>query len=259
MHVTSYAEHDQLHALVRDARATQSPRTRDELECEIIRRCRPVAWGLAHRYADRGAELDDLRAVADAGVLGAIRRFDPDRGQFISFAAVTVSGEIKKYFRDSCWAIRPSRSVQELQSRVAEAAFELQSRGESAVPSAIADRLGVPVEDVKEAQVARGCFTPTSLDAPAPGRPGSDGVTVGVEEIGFDVAENRLVAERALAVLDRRERELLRLRFFEDLTQQQIAAALGSSQKQVSRDLQRVLRRLRSSLEAPTSTLARTA
>lgn len=242
-------DNDVLCSLVVDAQRASDTRERDRLECEIIARCRPLAWGIAHRYAGRGAELDDLRAVADAGVLGAVRRYEADRGSFLGYASVTVLGEIKKYFRDSCWTIRPTRSVQELQSRVSAATVQLQHDGDGASVLSLARHLGVSAEEVKEASAARSCFTPTSLDAPAPGLDAGTGLDVAVEDAGFALTEERLAAAGACATLTPQERELLRLRYFEDLTQREIALRLGKTQVQVSRELRRVLTRLRASVD----------
>lgn len=236
-------------SLVVDAQGAPDPLKRDLLEGEVISRCRPLAWGIAHRYANRGAELDDLRAVADAAVLGAIRRYEPGRGSFLGYASVTVLGEIKKYFRDSCWTIRPTRSVQELQSRISAATLQLQHAGGGASVTSLAEHLGVSPADVQEAAAARSCFTPTSLDAPAPGYDTSGGLDVAVEDGGFALTEERLAAASAVGALSAQERELLRLRFFEDLTQRQIADQLGKTQVQVSRELRRVLTRLRAAID----------
>jgi RNA polymerase sigma-B factor len=244
-----------LATLVVSAQQARTQQERAELEADVIAACRPMAWGLAHRYAYRGAELEDLRAVADVAVLGAIRRFDGSRGEFRSFASATVLGEIKKYFRDFCWTIRPTRSVQELQARVSEAALELQQSGVPDTAETIARHLGVPLEAVREAAAARDCFSPASLDAPAAGGSDPRGSSVAVEEIGFAMTEDRLVTAHLYALLSGRERELLRLRFVEELSQRQIADTVGSTQKQVSRDLERILRRLRSDLQEQDMTI----
>ncbi|AWB93464.1 sigma-70 family RNA polymerase sigma factor [Aeromicrobium chenweiae] len=240
---------EDLCSLVLDAHHTPDRRERDRLEGEVISRCRPLAWGIAQRYANRGAELDDLRAVADVAVLGAIRRYESGRGSFLGYASVTVLGEIKKYFRDSCWTIRPTRSVQELQSRLSAATVQLQHEGQGASVISLAAHLGVSAADVQEAAAARSCFTPTSLDAPAPGHDAAGGLDVAVEDGGFALTEERLAAAGACAALEPQDRELLRLRFFEDLTQRQIADQLGKTQVQVSRELRRVLTRLRTAID----------
>jgi RNA polymerase sigma-B factor len=248
LHSSNRIQDHQLAVLVERAQQAPTHGEKAELEAEIIAACRPMAWGLAHRYAYRGAELDDLRAVADIAVLGAIRRFDASRGGFRGFAATTVLGEIKKYFRDVCWTIRPPRSIQELQAKISEAQSNLQQLGVPDTAEAIALHLGVPVAAVREASAARDCFSPASLDVPVSGGPEARGATVAVEESGFTMTEDRLVTELLYGRLNRREQELLRLRFVEEMSQREIAATVGSSQKQVSRDLEKILRRLREDL-----------
>lgn len=233
--------------VIQSQRAT-TPRDRDRLEGEVITLSRSMSWGLAHRYAHRGAELDDLRAVADVAVLGAARRFDGARGEFIGYASVTVLGEIKKYFRDYCWTVRPTRAVQELQALLPAATIELQHHGTPATVVSIARHLDVAPHEVREAAAARGCFTPISLDAPPPGESQAPGRDIATDEPGFELSEDRLSAAPACAALSDRERDLLRLRFFDDLTQQEIADLTGSTQMQVSRELRRILACLRSSV-----------
>lgn len=237
---------DDLEALVLKAQSAATCEERRRLEGDVIVRGRPLTRGLAHRYSHRGAELDDLRAVADAALLGAARRFDPERGHFVGYATVTILGEIKRYFRDSCWTIRPSRRIQELHPRVSEASFALSRRGIEASPTAIAEHLDVPVEDVEQAFAAQSCFSPVSLDAPTSRAAGDEGAPIAVVDPGFEMTDNRLLAAWVCAALTPGERELLRLRFGADMTQQQIANALGRSQMQVSRDLRRILAALRS-------------
>lgn len=239
--------------LVLRALAAASSSERERFEAEVVARARGMSWGLAHRYAGRGAELDDLRAVADAAVLGAMRRFDAERGDFTAFATLTVLGEIKKHFRDFCWTIRPPRTVQELQSRLPVAVIDLQRTGASVTTATIARHLGVATQEVSRASAARSCFSPASLDAPLSGQSGTPRVDVAVEEAGYALLEDRLVADRACRGLSESERELLRLRFFEEMTQQQIADQLGRTQMQVSRELRRILSGLRQSVEDATS------
>jgi RNA polymerase sigma-B factor len=249
----SELDHDHIHALVLRAQQARSPQERDRLEGEVILRCRPLTWGLARRYMDRGAELDDLRAVADAAVLGAMRRFDVDRGAFIGYASVTVLGEIRKYFRDACWTIRPARSVQDLQSRVAAATDELQRQGRQVTVVDLASHLGVAEAEVHEALAARSCFSPASLDTWPAGAARPTGLDVAVEEGGYALSEDLATVAGACAALTDDERELLRLRFFEDLSQREIAEAQDRTQMQVSRELRRLLARLRATAEGDTS------
>ncbi|MGH3444042.1 MAG: sigma-70 family RNA polymerase sigma factor, partial [Nocardioidaceae bacterium] len=127
-----------------------------------------VAESIAKRYRRRGIADDDLAQAAYLGLVKAVRGFDPGRGgDFLSYAVPTISGEVKRYFRDFGWAVRPPRRIQDLQSRIASASAELsQSRGRSPRPSEVADFLGVDLHEVIEALAADGCFTPTSLDLP---------------------------------------------------------------------------------------------
>lgn len=237
---------DDLESLVLKAQSAATTEERRWLEGDVIVKGRPMTRGLARRYAHRGAELDDLRAVADAALLGAARRFDASRGRFVGYATVTILGEIKRYFRDSCWTVRPSRRIQELHPRVSEASFALGQRGIEPSAVAIAEHLDVFVEDVEQALAAQSCFSPVSLDAPATRAAGDEGAPIATVDPGFEVTDNRLLAAWVCSRLTPAERELLRLRFGADLTQQQIATTLGRSQMQISRDLRRILAALRS-------------
>jgi RNA polymerase sigma-B factor len=136
------------------------------LEDELVRSCLPLAERLAVRYRDRGADLDDLVAVANLALVNAVRRFEPSRGTFHGFAVATILGEIKKHFRDHCWMIRPTRSVQELQPRVREARQELLERGEEPTVDLIAAHLGASRGSIVEALAASSHFSPQSLDTP---------------------------------------------------------------------------------------------
>ncbi|WP_199701964.1 sigma-70 family RNA polymerase sigma factor [Jiangella rhizosphaerae] len=211
-----------------------------------------LAESIARRYYRRGVD-DDVLQVANLGLVNAATRFDPDRGKdFISFAAPTISGEIKRHFRDHGWAVRPPRRVQELQAEVSVARAELaQEQGATPTPADVADRLGVEVDDIREADASHDCFTPASIDYR-----GSDGDetaladTLGEEDSGFERAEAVVALERACRDLDRRDRRILYLRFFCGRTQEEIGAELGVTQMQVSRLLARIMRQLRASVGA---------
>ena len=218
---------------------------REVLEDQLIRQCLPLAERLAGRYRDRGAELDDLVAVANLALVNAVRRFEPSRGTFHGFAVATILGEIKKHFRDHCWMIRPTRSVQELQPRVRQAREELLERGEEPTGDVIAAHLGVPREAVIEALTASGHFSPQSLDAPsgASGRPLVETVVGGGDD--FTASDDLMTAAAGCATLTDDEKHLLRLRYYDDLTQQRIAEQIGVSQMQVSRRLASILAKIR--------------
>ncbi|MPV49571.1 sigma-70 family RNA polymerase sigma factor [Pseudactinotalea sp. HY160] len=207
-----------------------------------------LARSLAARYRSRGVEFQDLEQVACLGLVGAARRYRSERGEFGVFAAMTIEGELKKYFRDHAWVIRPPRRIQQLRS---ELATSYRDRLTDAEQQVLACRHGVTRREVGEALAATTCFRADSLDVPArDGRaPRSASICDGVDGDHAGL-EDLLDLRRVLAALSARERTLIRLRFFDELTQQQIAERLGISQIQVSRRLTRVLARLRATLEA---------
>jgi len=225
---------------------------RDGLLEEIIRLNMVIASELARRYHGRGIAADDLDQVANLGLVKAVQGFDPTQGNdFLSFAVPTIRGEIRRYFRDYGWAIRPPRSVQELQARISTAEGELfQALGRSPRPSEIAEHLGVELELVVDSLSANGCFAPMSLDAPV-----ADGETAPTDRLGdldpsFATAEARVVLGRILSDLSARDRQILEMRFFGGCTQAEIGAEIGVTQMQVSRLLTRLLDRLRRRLES---------
>ena len=231
--------------------ATDDERERELLRDEVVVLNMGVARAIAHRYRQRGLNLDDLIQVAYVGLVKAVHGFDPDRERdFLSYAVPTVSGEVKRYFRDFGWTVRPPRRVQELQAQIARASNDLAHRlGRSARPAEVADELGVELEDVIEALAADGAFTPTSLDLPI----GDDGsATLGQlvhdDRNDFGSAEARLILGPAVRRLPDRDRHILELRFFEGWTQEQIAADIGVTQMQVSRLLARIIKELREEL-----------
>lgn len=236
---------DDTHLLIEAAAA--DPVRRATLEDEVVRRHLGLARHLAGRYAGRGVDLEDLVQVASFALVKAIRGFHHDRGEFVPFATVTILGEIKKHFRDHGWVVRPPRRIQQLQADIT-AASELRLQLDSHAPVAadIADDLGEDVTDVREAMAARGCFSPTSLDVPV--RDGGQplGETVSWDEPAYSFIDDWVTVGPLCRDLDDEERELLRLRFVEDKTQQEIATVVGVSQMQVSRRLTKLLGELRS-------------
>ncbi len=213
-----------------------------------------VAESLVARYRRRGVDDDDIAAVARLALVKAVRRFDVDSGHdFLSFAAPTIRGEVKRYFRDHGWMVRPPRRIQELQSAISAADAALSTElGRSPRPSEIAAALEVDVSDVEEALAARGCFTPTSLDLPV-GQEG--GATVGdlfvQDDHPHSAVEARVDLGPLVKQLSERDRRVLELRFFHELTQAEIASDIGVTQMQVSRLLTRILRDLRRGLDEP--------
>jgi RNA polymerase sigma-B factor len=229
-----------------DAAAVASPVERAMLEEEIVRRHLGLVRHLAGRYAGRGADREDLIQVASFALVKAIRGFDHAKGEFAPFATVTILGEIKKYFRDVCWGVRPPRRIQQLQANISKATERrLQADARTPGEADLADDLGTDVSEIREALSARSCFSPASLDQPAhaDGRP--LGENLSVDETAFEFIENWVTVGPLCEQLDDDQRELLRLRFVEDKTQQEIASLIGVSQMQVSRRLAALLQTLR--------------
>ncbi len=230
-------------------RVEEHRRTGDrELRNQLIEDHMRLAEFLARRFAHRGESLDDLRQVALVGLLKAVERFEPDRGlQFSSFAAPTIVGELKRHFRDRGWAVRVPRRVQELHLQLDRTVATLsQELGRSPTTKEIADRAGVMEEDVLESMEASSLYRLSSIDAGRPDDEGGGGPAQRLGQIDPEMAavENRLTVSELLSYLPERERNIVYLRFFEGLTQAEIAQQIGISQMHVSRLLVRSLETL---------------
>jgi RNA polymerase sigma-B factor len=232
--------------------AARAPEARRRvLHDEVIRLNMPLARMLAHRYAGRGIATDDLRQVAYLGLVKAVRGYDPSRGrEFLGYAIPTIRGEIRRYFRDAGWTVRPPRRIQELQARLWAADAELtQTLHRSPTATELAEALDVSVDDVVESLSADGCFAPSSLDAPSiSSETGSLAERLGGPDTEFERCEARLMLARAVRDLADRDRTIVRLRFFEGWTQQQIGDEVGVTQMQISRLITRILSDLRVSI-----------
>jgi RNA polymerase sigma-B factor len=218
--------------------------TRDAL----VKRFLPLATRLAQRY-HRGAEpLDDLVQVASVGLLKAIDRFDPERGAaFSSFAVPTIAGELKRHFRDKGWALKVPRDLQESAQQVNRTTDRLgHELGRTPTVAEIADALGITPEQVLEAREAATAYRPESLDHASGADQDAGPVvdTLGADEPGYLQAEHSATLEAMLWVLSDREREIVRLRFAEDLTQSEIGHRFGLSQMHISRLLRQAVARL---------------
>jgi RNA polymerase sigma-B factor len=227
-----------------------SPRRR-ALQEEAVALSMPLARMLANRYAGRGIALADLQQVAYLGLVKAVRGYDPAKGrEFLGYAIPTIKGEIRRYFRDSGWTVRPPRRIQELQARLWAADEELtQILHRSPTASELAEELGVSVDDVLESLSVDGCFAPSSLDAPAvDSDAGSLAERLGESDPEFDRCEAKLLLAKAVRSLSERDRTIVQLRFFEGKTQQQIGEEVGVTQMQVSRLLTRILGDLREAI-----------
>jgi len=225
-------------ALFDEYRRTGDLRVRNQLVEHYTR----LAEFLARRFTNRGEPLDDLRQVALLGLVKAVERFEPDRGlQFSSFATPTIAGELKRHFRDKGWAVRVPRRLQEMHLQLDRTTAALsQELGRAPTPHEIAARAGVREEDVLEGMEAGGMYRLSSID----GRSEDDEAVptpLGVADEELDAVDDRVAVSRLLQRLPPREREIVYLRFFEALTQAEIAERVGISQMHVSRLLMRSL------------------
>ena len=217
---------------------------------QLVERYLPLARSLARRYERHGESAEDLVQVASLGLVKAIDRFDPERGlRFSSYAVPTMLGELRRYFRDSGWALHVPRDMQERVLKVNAAMEQLAGElGRSPTPQQIADELELPVEDVLEAIAANAAWDTASLDTPVRST-GDEGQTI-AETVGetdgrFELIEGRASISRALKALPERERLILHLRFGEELTQREIGQRIGVSQMHVSRLIRQALERAR--------------
>jgi RNA polymerase sigma-B factor len=210
----------------------------------------PMARRMAGRYAGVVEPYDDLVQVASLGLLNAVDRFDPARATpFAGFAKPTIMGELKRYFRDKVWTIRVPRSIHDRLAKIdptTEEMTEELSRPPS--PRELAARLKIDVADVLEAQQARESRRPLGLDMPIRGDSGEESSPpewIGEVDGGYELVEDRMMLESVLPGMNEREREILRLRFVEDMPQSQIAERIDCSQMHVSRLLRATLLRMR--------------
>ena len=218
---------------------------------ELVQRHLPLVRALARRYAGRGESLDDIEQVGAIGLIKAIDRYELEREVALTtYATPNVVGEIKRHFRDKGWAIRIPRGLQELNARMSSTIERLTAElGRSPSIAEIAQKLDTTPEQVLEALEAGSAYSPVSLSA----GPGADGEldpmeTIGSEDDNFERTEQRASLEPALEMLPGREREILRMRFEDGLTQTQIAEQIGVSQMHVSRLIRKSLARMRQEL-----------
>jgi RNA polymerase sigma-B factor len=233
---------DHTHELLIKARAV-GPEERQQILDEVVTSHLWLAETLSRRFLHRGEDEEDLLQVARTGLVEAAQRFDPDQGAFIAFAVPTITGVLKRHFRDHGWMVRPPRRTQELASGIWQQWPALvQSIG--GIPNAqdLARQLGESVGAVQQARYASHSYSPTSIEAAV--LRGMHFISTESDE-ELDRAEIRLIVGAALNQLTECERQLLCYRFFEQRSQAEIAAAIGTSQMQVSRLLSRVLGKLR--------------
>ncbi len=225
---------------------------RSHLRDQLVELHLPLVHHLARRYRDRGEPLDDLIQVGTIGLIKSVDRFDTERGvEFSTYATPTIIGEIKRHFRDKGWAIRVPRRLQELRITLAQATADLsQTNRRSPTVAELAAHLGVGEDEVLEGLESAGAYSTLSLDAPEQGDPdaASVGGSIGIDDEGLQGVEHREALRPLLSKLPPRERQILLLRFFGELTQSQIAERVGISQMHVSRLLAKTLTQLRTEL-----------
>jgi RNA polymerase sigma-B factor len=250
-------EYGHLIPLLEEYAATEpaDPR-RDVLRAELVTGFLPVAQHIARRFSNRGEPLDDLVQVATVGLINAVDRFSPERGSdFFSFAVPTISGEVRRHFRDLGWSMRVPRRLKDMHVSINGVVSELsQSLGRAPKPTEIAERLGVPVTEVLEGLEASEAYRSSSLDEMLSSEQGSATVGELVGEADAELAriDFQQSLRPLLAELAERERTIVLLRFFGNMTQTQIADHVGISQMHVSRLLAQTLDRLRSRLDPET-------
>jgi len=218
----------------------------------------PLVEHCARRFRNRGEPLEDLVQVGTIGLIKSIDRFDLERGvEFSTYATPTIVGEIKRYFRDKGWAIRVPRRLQELRMQIGTTSAELtQSLGRSPTPRELADALDCTVEEIIEGIESSNAYSTLSLDASDDGDEGGNASmldAIGIEDEGLEHVEIRESIKPLLDRLQPREKKILLLRFFKNMTQSQIADEIGVSQMHVSRLLTKTLEQLRASLEESSS------
>ncbi len=227
---------------------------REEARDRLVALHLPLVEHCARRFRNRGEPLEDLVQVGTIGLIKSIDRFDSERGvEFSTYATPTILGEIKRHFRDKGWAIRVPRRLQELRMQITATSAELtQSLGRSPTPRELAERIGCSVEEILQGIESSNAYATLSLDASptTDDGPGSMLEQIGVDDVGLEHVEIRESIKPLLDRLEPREKTILMLRFFKNMTQSQIAAEIGVSQMHVSRLLSRTLDQLRTSLQS---------
>ena len=219
---------------------------------QLIERYMSLVRSLARRYASRGEQLDDLVQIGAIGLIKAIDRFDINRGvELTTYATPNIIGEIKRHFRDHGWAVRVPRGLQELSIQLMRVVEQLTGElSRSPTIAELAEATGASEEEVLEALETGRAYSPLSLSV---GSSGDDDEldpleSIGGEEHGYEISEDRALLKPGMRVLDARERMILQLRFYEGLTQSQIAQRVGISQMHVSRLIRRALEKARNEI-----------
>ncbi|MBM0227102.1 MULTISPECIES: SigB/SigF/SigG family RNA polymerase sigma factor [Micromonospora] len=228
------------------------PERRQEARDDLVRFALPFAGRLARRYRGRGEPLEDLEQVARLGLVNAVDRYDPERGSFTAYAAITIVGEIKRHFRDRTWGVHVPRRLRDLILEVGQATAALTSELSRAPTVAeLAQRLETPEEEILAALESAAGYSPASLNAPVGGESSAEfGDLVGESDNALESVDDRVTVSGLLHALPWRERRILAMRFYGNQTQAEIAARFGISQMHVSRLLSRALTWLRQAMLA---------
>ncbi len=241
-------KYERIDPVIQQMAALPAGPERDRFREEVITTCIPLADHIALRYRGRGEPLDDLRQVARIGLVGAVDRYDPERAtSFVPYAVPSITGELRRHFRDHGWALHVPRRLKDDRLKV-RAVTEDLSRSLDREPTSaeVADAADMSTNDVAEARAAAGAFAPLSLDQPSGAdADGPADERFGREDPGFSFIDDCRTVAPLLEELPPRSRQVLELRFFSDLTQSKIADVVGVSQMQVSRILERTLADLR--------------
>jgi RNA polymerase sigma-B factor len=223
---------------------------------ELVHRFTPMVRSFARKYVGRGEELEDLVQVGMLGLVKAIEGFDLSREhRFVSYAAPTITGEMKRHFRDHCWSVAVPRAMKELQTRVTAERSRIEGAGGVATTAEIARRLETTEDLVLDAQRAAGCFRVGSLSFPS----GEDREvldTLGRTDAGYQHVEDVDLLDDAVQVLSDRDRDVVRMRYHDEMIQRDIGDRVGVSQMQISRILEQAASQMRAHLDAPTESLA---
>ncbi|MEU6848286.1 SigB/SigF/SigG family RNA polymerase sigma factor [Streptomyces sp. NPDC046716] len=213
----------------------------DVLSEELVEAWLPMAHRLARRFRNKGENVEDLEQVAAMGLVKAVDRYNPERGAFEPYAVPTITGELRRHFRDHTWDVRVPRRIKDLRNKVRFARRDLMDRPDhpdrEPSTSEIARETGLSCAEVRDGMEALESYSSLSLDAEvgAADEGFSLSDTLGETEPGYDLVADREAAKEGLAHLPERERTILYLRFFEDMTQARIGEELGISQMHVSR------------------------
>ena len=242
-----YAEAENLLVAIADV-----PRTSAEFalkRSQAITKCLPLADHIAYRFVGRGEPSEDLIQVARLGLVNAVDRYRPDKGRFLAFAVPTILGEVRRHFRDNAWGMRVPRKLKETHLRLRAAIDPMSQRlGRAPTASELATELGLDTEEVAQSLDAAYAFRPMSLDAAVRGSQGEATAMSlqGADDPRYTTVEDCVTVAHLLTHMSEQDREILRMRFCDCMTQTQIAQRLGKSQVHVSRLLASTLERLRS-------------